>query len=34
MGAVPPETHRMVLLNSIDLESKKKIARKLAGIKE
>jgi len=33
-GGGSPETHRMVLLNSIDLESKKKIARKLAGIKE
>lgn len=33
-GGGSPETHRMTLLSNIDIESKKKIARKLAGIEE
>lgn len=33
-GGGSPETHRMTLLRNIDIESKKKIAKKLAGIKE
>jgi len=32
-GGGSPETHRMTLLRNIDIESKKKIAKKLAGIK-
>ena len=32
-GAGSPETHRMTMLRNADLESKKAIARKLAGIK-
>ena len=33
-GAGSPETHRMTILRSADIESKKKLAKKLAGIKE
>jgi len=33
-GAGSPETHRMTLLRSADIESKKKLAKNLAGIKE
>src|SRR5271157_1883287 len=33
-GAGSPETHRMTILRNADLESKKKLAKKLAGIKE
>ena len=32
-GGGSPETHRMTLLRNIDIESKKKIAKKIAGIK-
>ena len=33
-GAGSPETHRMTILRNADIESKKKLAKKLAGIKE
>jgi len=33
-GGGSPETHRMTLLRNSDIESKKKIARKIAGIEE
>ncbi|MGP8079188.1 MAG: 4-hydroxyphenylacetate 3-hydroxylase N-terminal domain-containing protein [Dehalococcoidales bacterium] len=33
-GAGSPETHRMTILRNADLEAKKKLAKKLAGIKE
>ncbi len=33
-GGGSPETHRMALLRNSDIESKKKIAKKLAGIEE
>jgi 4-hydroxybutyryl-CoA dehydratase/vinylacetyl-CoA-Delta-isomerase len=33
-GGGSPETHRMTLLRNADIESKKKLAKKLAGIKE
>lgn len=33
-GAGSPETHRMTVLRSADIESKKKLAKNLAGIKE
>jgi len=33
-GAGSPETHRMTILRNADIESKKKWAKKLAGIKE
>ncbi len=33
-GAGSPETHRMTILRNSDIEAKKKLARKLAGIKE
>lgn len=33
-GGGSPETHRMTLLRNSDIESKKKIAKKLAGIEE
>ncbi len=33
-GAGSPETHRMAILRSADIESKKKLAKNLAGIKE
>ncbi len=33
-GAGSPETHKMTLLRSADIESKKKLAKNLAGIKE
>jgi 4-hydroxybutyryl-CoA dehydratase / vinylacetyl-CoA-Delta-isomerase len=32
-GAGSPETHRMTILNNTDMEAKKKLAKKLAGIK-
>jgi 4-hydroxybutyryl-CoA dehydratase/vinylacetyl-CoA-Delta-isomerase len=31
-GAGSPETHKMTVLRNMDIESKKKMARKLAGI--
>jgi len=33
-GAGSPETHRMTILRNADIEAKKKLAKKLAGIKE
>ena len=33
-GAGSPETHRMTILRNADIESKKKLAKKLAGIKD
>jgi 4-hydroxybutyryl-CoA dehydratase/vinylacetyl-CoA-Delta-isomerase len=33
-GAGSPETHRMTILRNADIESKKKLAKNLAGIKE
>jgi 4-hydroxybutyryl-CoA dehydratase / vinylacetyl-CoA-Delta-isomerase len=33
-GGGSPETHRMTILRNADIEAKKKLARKLAGIKE
>ena len=33
-GAGSPETHKMTILRNADIESKKKLAKKLAGIKE
>jgi 4-hydroxybutyryl-CoA dehydratase/vinylacetyl-CoA-Delta-isomerase len=33
-GAGSPETHRMTILRNSDIEAKKKLAKKLAGIKE
>jgi len=33
-GGGSPETHRMTILRNADIESKKKLAKKLAGIKE
>jgi 4-hydroxybutyryl-CoA dehydratase/vinylacetyl-CoA-Delta-isomerase len=33
-GAGSPETHRMTILRNADIESKKKMAKRLAGIKE
>jgi 4-hydroxybutyryl-CoA dehydratase/vinylacetyl-CoA-Delta-isomerase len=33
-GAGSPETHRMTVLRNADIESKKKFAKRLAGIKE
>jgi len=33
-GAGSPETHKMTILRSTDIESKKKLAKNLAGIKE
>jgi len=33
-GAGSPETHRMTILQNADIESKKKLAKNLAGIKE
>ncbi len=33
-GGGSPEAHRMTLLRDTDLEPRKKMARKLAGIKE
>ncbi len=33
-GAGSPETHRMTVLRNADVEAKKKLAKKLAGIKE
>jgi Aromatic ring hydroxylase len=33
-GGGSPETHRMTLLRNADMEAKKKLAKKLAGIKE
>ena len=33
-GAGSPETHRMTILRNYDLNSAKKMAKKLAGIKE
>lgn len=33
-GAGSPETHRMTILRSADIESKKKLAKNLAGIRE
>jgi len=33
-GAGSPETHRMTILRNANIESKKKLARKLAGIRE
>ena len=33
-GAGSPETHRMTILRGADIASKKKMAKKLAGIKE
>jgi 4-hydroxybutyryl-CoA dehydratase/vinylacetyl-CoA-Delta-isomerase len=33
-GAGSPETHKMTVLRNMDLESKKKMAKKLAGIEE
>jgi 4-hydroxybutyryl-CoA dehydratase/vinylacetyl-CoA-Delta-isomerase len=33
-GAGSPETHRMTILRNADIEQKKKLAKKLAGIKE
>lgn len=33
-GAGSPETHRMTILRNADIEGKKKLAKKLAGIKE
>ena len=33
-GAGSPETHRMTVLQNTDLESFKKLAKNLAGIKE
>jgi len=32
-GGGSPETHRMTILRNADIESKKKLAKKLAGIK-
>jgi 4-hydroxybutyryl-CoA dehydratase/vinylacetyl-CoA-Delta-isomerase len=33
-GAGSPETHKMTILRNADIESKKKLAKKLAGIKD
>jgi 4-hydroxybutyryl-CoA dehydratase/vinylacetyl-CoA-Delta-isomerase len=33
-GGGSPETHRMTILRNADIEGKKKMAKKLAGIKE
>ena len=33
-GGGSPETHRMTILRNADIDSKKKMAKKLAGIKE
>ncbi len=33
-GAGSPETHRMTVLNNADIESKKRLAKRLAGIKD
>jgi 4-hydroxybutyryl-CoA dehydratase / vinylacetyl-CoA-Delta-isomerase len=33
-GAGSPETHRMTILQNADIEAKKKLAKKIAGIKE
>jgi 4-hydroxybutyryl-CoA dehydratase/vinylacetyl-CoA-Delta-isomerase len=33
-GAGSPETHRMTILRGADIESKKKLAKRLADIKE
>ncbi|GAH24172.1 unnamed protein product, partial [marine sediment metagenome] len=33
-GAGSPETHKMAILRNADIESKKKLAKNLAGIKE